>query len=276
MKRAGSWLVAGALLVALSAMSNAQTCWDEAKNGDETDVDCGGPDSCPCADDPGVPPWACACLGSICSRCADGRRCLRGSDCESKVCRADNRIFCAMFRSCGGVCANHCENKIRDGDETGTDCGGTCARRCPVDQPCRTASDCETGRCADGGVCRVPCGGQQFRFSVDSSTGNAIGGAAWPAGQDTQGANGCTVTINRPGGRIDLVGLLEAGVTGPFSVAGWSGFSRCWGFGGEDGDGCRTVSCPFAGIPFCEAERPSCSVALNGMATAEYTVMCSP
>lgn len=45
---------------------NKATCFDGAKNGEETDVDCGG---------------------QTCSACSDGRACNKNSDCFSQVCK---------------------------------------------------------------------------------------------------------------------------------------------------------------------------------------------
>jgi hypothetical protein len=78
------------------------------------------------------------------------------------------------------------------------------------------------------------------------------------------------VTINRPNNNIDLVCTLAA----PFSVNAFSGYSQCFGAGGEDGDGCEPVSCPPAGIGSCCSGRPSCSAALNGSGQARYRVQC--
>ena len=69
---------------------------DNLKNGDETDVDCGG--SCPTA-------------------CADGQYCIASADCLSQVCAADNTCRAA-----------ECGDGIQNGDELAIDCGGrTCA-----------------------------------------------------------------------------------------------------------------------------------------------------
>src|SRR5688572_23304953 len=48
-----------------STSTGGDTCSDGVQNGDETDVDCGGPD---------------------CSPCADGGACLVDGDCESGTC----------------------------------------------------------------------------------------------------------------------------------------------------------------------------------------------
>jgi hypothetical protein len=67
------------------------TCNDFTQNGNETDVDCGGPD---------------------CDPCSSGSACFVNSDCESGVCD-------------GGVCQEaSCSDGVQNGNETGVDCGG--------------------------------------------------------------------------------------------------------------------------------------------------------
>jgi hypothetical protein len=120
-----------------------------------------------------------------------------------------------------------------------------------------------------GAVCS--CGNHNFTFTVNSNTGGAFDSAEWPGGTATQtDAPGCSVTINLPNDNIDKVCSLGA----PFSVASTTGYSSCFGSGGEDGDGCQPVSCPPAGIGSCCNTRPSCSAALNGSGSARYLVTC--
>jgi hypothetical protein len=115
------------------------------------------------------------------------------------------------------------------------------------------------------------CTNQLFTFTVNSNSGGAFNSAQWPGGTATQSQNAnCSVTINRPNNNIDLVCTLAS----PFSVSGFTGFSNCFGTGGEDGDGCQPVSCPPAGIGSCCSGRPSCSAALNGSGSAKYFVQC--
>src|SRR5689334_10504922 len=72
----------------------AGRCDDGIRNGDEGDIDCGGP----------------------CSPCAAGFSCLRHEDCASRSCRA-------------GLCTEaSCEDGVQNGNETGIDCGGDCFR----------------------------------------------------------------------------------------------------------------------------------------------------
>jgi hypothetical protein len=84
----------------------------------------------------------------------------------------------------------------------------------------------------------------------------------WLGGSQTQSQSGaCAVTVAKPSGNIDLVGTLG----NKWTVTGFTGFSNCFGFGGEDGDGCQTPSCDaLAAIGFCQDTRPSCSSALGG------------
>lgn len=87
------------------------SCSTGVKDGDETDVDCGG----------------------SCAGCELDQACTSGSDCASGNC-------------VGGKCASTCENKVLDGNETDVDCGGSCAP-CEDDKACKANSDCMSNYC---------------------------------------------------------------------------------------------------------------------------------
>ena len=73
-------------------------CADGAKDGNETDVDCGG--------------------GS-CNKCLGGKLCDGDADCLSNICGVTH------------VCAKSlCENGVKDPGETDIDCGGTTCSGC--------------------------------------------------------------------------------------------------------------------------------------------------
>ena len=108
------------------------TCDDGRQNGDETGVDCGGPDCEPCPD----------------PTCDDGRRNgnetgvdCGGPDCEPCVVRPT------------------CSDGVQNGNETGVDCGGSCA-------PCDTGGNDNCGAGSNdiniclGEACSVPVGAQ--------------------------------------------------------------------------------------------------------------------
>jgi len=77
------------------------SCGDGIKNGNETDVDCGGAE--------------CLAQGAP---CLDSWMCKSPADCESGVCKS-------------GVCeAPSCTDGVQNGMETGVDCGGGCPA-CP-------------------------------------------------------------------------------------------------------------------------------------------------
>ena len=100
---------------------------DGAKNGSETDVDCGG----------GAPTNA--------SRCSDGKACGAGANCQSYVCT-------------GSVCqVPKCNDAYKNGSETDIDCGGANACvRCATSQGCLADSDCDNVRCDVGaGTCKA-------------------------------------------------------------------------------------------------------------------------
>jgi len=100
-------------------------CTDGIRNGDETDVDCGGPN--------------CAAFGK---RCIDGAGCRVSNDCESSSCG-------------GGKCQSPtCTDGVRNGIEVDVDCGAACGRDhlCPTGRRCASNSDCAGGIC-NGTTC---------------------------------------------------------------------------------------------------------------------------
>ena len=93
------------------------SCSDGVKNGQETDIDCGGPN---------------------CRRCPDGEACFINNDCESNFC---NR---SAGPTVAGVCRikASCRNGRKDGGETDVDCGGPECPPCEFGQKCDSADDC--------------------------------------------------------------------------------------------------------------------------------------
>jgi len=89
---------------------------DGVKNGDETDVDCGG---------------------SKAPACDDTKGCLVKGDCKSGVCTTK---ICQAPTS---------TDSVQNGDETGVDCGGTTtgAPKCPAGMGCLTSADCDNIKC---------------------------------------------------------------------------------------------------------------------------------
>ena len=215
----------------------APTCADGVQNQDETDIDCGG---------------------STCGACGPGDGCSSGSDCTSFICS-------------GGTCTTaNCSDGVKNQNETDVDCGGACGATCALGETCVGGGDCVSAVCT-ANTCN--CGNQVHTFTHNSNGGGLFDQADWQGGTQTRVFSPpCSVTIENPTGIITTVGLLGDN----FKVNAQSGFSTCFGSGGEDGDGCDVTSCPFAGIAFCEATRPSCSVGLNGSATATYRVECNP
>jgi hypothetical protein len=100
----------------------APTCTDGIQNGQETDVDCGGP---------------------VCPKCATGKKCLANSDCVNGVCHQ-------------GICqAPTCTDGVQNEGETDVDCGGPNCPPCPVGKHCIGGSDCVTA--AAGSCQEVVC-----------------------------------------------------------------------------------------------------------------------
>ncbi len=147
----------------------AASATDGLKNGDETDVDCGGKSAPKCAagkacfnqDDCNALP----CIGGVCkkssptdgvlnndetdvdcgglvaARCADGKSCANAKDCASGVCRT---FVCRAPTITDGV---------KNGDETYIDCGGSLAPACQANEPCLVANDCASRICLPTKAC---------------------------------------------------------------------------------------------------------------------------
>ena len=146
------------------AVCVAATCTNGIRDGEETDIDCGGSacGACPllkhCRDNTDCKENLCLdgelcvaqtcgnsvldggetdidCGGNGCIACSNGARCAANSDCASRLCD-------------GGQCApKSCRNGVLDGGETGVDCGGPHCRKCLQGQGCTRNSDCDSGLC---------------------------------------------------------------------------------------------------------------------------------
>jgi formylglycine-generating enzyme required for sulfatase activity len=141
-----------------SGVCNTKACrassnTDGVRNGDETDVDCGGNAGPPCgigktcATDAGCESGLCkdgkcgepvvkTCGGAgELPRCADGELCADPSDCASATCIAGT---CRPFRQHDG---------IMNDDETDIDCGGSHPDKCGTDLGCAVNADCQSVLC---------------------------------------------------------------------------------------------------------------------------------
>ncbi|MEO1171924.1 MAG: hypothetical protein AAFX94_07705, partial [Myxococcota bacterium] len=96
------------------------------QDGDETDVDCGGPSA---------------------PSCASGSQCVTDFDCSSSVC-TPGALTCAEASYSDGV---------QNGMETDVDCGGPGREDHPCDDEagCGVDLDCASGRCSSENRCRA-------------------------------------------------------------------------------------------------------------------------
>lgn len=94
-------------------------CRNRVKDGNETDVDCGG----------------------TCQTCAPAKTCGVPADCQSGACTTGR---------CGPA---SCSNALRDGYESDVDCGGVCPV-CATGAACAADRDCASSAC-DNGVASV-------------------------------------------------------------------------------------------------------------------------
>lgn len=190
-------------------------CDDGLRNGDETDIDCGGTcDPCSaglgCAVDIDCADGVCGirltclepscidntrngsetdrdCGGPDCPACRDTRMCAMDSDCDSIRCE-------------GGICVRpQCEDGVVSGDESDVDCGGTMCPPCEGGDACDAGDDCTSTVC-DMGTCTVPrCDDTIFNGAeTDTDCG---GPACAPCGADQMCSVGsdCASLVCSPG-----------------------------------------------------------------------------
>ncbi len=158
---ASSHPVAGAAGTTPDPLAPPASPTNGQKDGDETDVDCGGASA---------------------PKCSDGKTCLAPSDCESSVCS-------------GGTCAvPTATDGVRNGDETDVDCGGksTLAPKCLVGKICKLHEDCSSRGCDYRGKCALApsC---VAHFGGDTCGRGEVGDA------DAEHDSCCTsLEVNRP------------------------------------------------------------------------------
>jgi len=145
-------------------------CANGQRDGDETDVDCGG--SC----DPCGPGSQCnshadcdtmICAGGFCQTptCYDGMQNGNetGTDCGGSCPNSCSQEGCVTDVQCGdnefcldGECLpSSCENRLMDTLETDVDCGGPQCPDCTAGQACNVDADCDTLVCGDDDLCAV-------------------------------------------------------------------------------------------------------------------------
>ena len=108
------------------------SCENGVQEAAETDVDCGGGD---------------------CDACADYQRCNENADCSSGFCTgAPDRN--ALYQYCFPA---HCNNRVKDDDETDRDCGGPSCNPCEQGYDCQSDDDCDYGLSCEGQVCVKHC-----------------------------------------------------------------------------------------------------------------------
>ncbi|PIN86107.1 hypothetical protein COV19_06440 [Candidatus Woesearchaeota archaeon CG10_big_fil_rev_8_21_14_0_10_44_13] len=106
-------------------VKSGDTCGNMVKDGDETDVDCGGK----------------------CKGCEGGKSCIVNTDCGSNSCK-DN--ICTEPR-----CDDNLTNGPYGNMETDVDCGGYCGATCGIDLTCNSNGDCLSGFCNPGKKCGI-------------------------------------------------------------------------------------------------------------------------
>ncbi|MDB4935038.1 MAG: hypothetical protein JWP87_2010 [Labilithrix sp.] len=150
----------------------APGCADLVKNGNETDIDCGG---------------TCA------TKCGDTKGCAAGTDCTSGLC--DNATHTCTVAGCN--------DGVLNGNETSIDCGGSCSTKCAVGGGCAVGSDCASLSC-DGATSKCVAATCNDGIKNANETDTDCGGGCAPTTKcaDTKSCaagTDCTSGVCDPG-----------------------------------------------------------------------------
>jgi hypothetical protein len=217
------------------------SCDDDVRNGDETDVDCGG---------------------STCAPCNEGQTCNGDTDCAATLSCSD------------GTCqAPSCSDGIHNGDETDVDCGGSC-EPCGPGADCSSPADCASGICLDGSCTAANCrDGVQNGSETDVDCGgpSCLG---CPADGSCESGDDCATLACEEGVCVEIECTTNGHCT---HLAGTCVVGQCnqatntcqavpafQGAGCNDGNACTSATCN-AGV--CSGPQIDCS-AYNGQCTS--------
>lgn len=152
------------------------TCFDQKKNGLESEVDCGG---------------------AICQTCVQEQKCKQNIDCASNWC--DNGVCVWGVRNNNLLCIDGLKNQ----DETDIDCGGAKCFLCKEDKSCKTNNDCWYKACVYG-KCR-PSACERCSYAVDVLAYSMIGPSSGIlGGQSVSFSSGALVKGNPPANNITI------------------------------------------------------------------------
>lgn len=145
----------------------AMSCSDGMMNGAETDMDCGGPD---------------------CGPCADNLLCQEGSDCESQLCVDDGM---GALRCAPPACGDGMKNGEEACDDGGALAGDGCAADCTVEAG-YTCNDANPSACADIDECQLGtsgCAAEEMCINLPG-TFECTGGSSGSGSGTTTGTGG--------------------------------------------------------------------------------------
>lgn len=100
-----------------------------------------------------------------------------------------------------GACVDSCNDKRRNGDETGEDCGGKHCKKCVGTKCDKNQDECASGFCIDGVCCEAACYGACMNCAMPATIGECTtlefgsDAGTCPSSQMCDGDGACKLAI---------------------------------------------------------------------------------
>ncbi len=269
-----------------------EVCANGIKDGNEVDVDCGGPETTP-----GCP-----------VRCGGGQQCVdivNSCDCDAtSLCKVSNDGTKRCFMDpmvpmpVKGVCSQIiCANQVKDPSEADVDCGSVCPVLCDDEKKCVKNEDCKGNSCTlgkcgppkcddgstNGTESDIDCGGACEKKCDDGQKCNGSADCANKGCSDkgicSQCANGAkdgTETDADCGGACDACAEGKTCATNSDCITNVCTGGKCNGCANGKQDGKESaIDCGGTECPKC-ADGKTCTAASDCLSAGCLNGMCSP
>jgi len=199
------------------------SCGDLAKNGNETDIDCGGPDCSPCANTKvcaaGTDCTSGNCVGNVCVECVSAATCPGGADTECHIKTCINNTCGINDPVMGTVTVAQTDDDCKENQCDGA--GNIVVVNQDADLPAADTTQCTTETCTAGVPSSPPTGVGTACNDNGGSVCNGAGACVVPPSVTaTTPADSATGVVSPSAVSVTFSGTMSAATLTAQTVAG--------------------------------------------------------